>query len=544
MPRIPEAKIRIGVQDKTGASLRRIRGSLDQLKKSVGGLAKGFASLGGLVGVGSLVAVGRSATALAGRLDTMSRTARVGTDTLQAFEVAALEMGFAANSAGTALQRISRRIGEVAVGTGVLKKEFDRYNISLKDNNGQLKTTEQLLRDYADVIKNASTAQEQLRLTVQAFDIEGGRFVNIMREGSAGIDQLIDRLKEAGLIMEKDTIDQLAKIGSAIERFKRKIVLSFGNILVDFDSGRGLQILELKFLKLSINFAGWIARDLARVVRFLNDLFIGVADMFVDRIKENLNAIIPILNKIPGIQVKLLGTSGADLSSVMTDALDNFEKELPKIEGFFSRAVLTIDGMIDELRELDEAGESVLIDTIPDGLKKTTDGLDKLKTSSTSTFNSFIKDLVRGGDAFGRLKNRIVDDLIDMVFAQNNLFGGILGGLFGGFSKPKGILSAASLIPGLGGIPGFQHGGSFTVGGSGGADSQLVAFRASPGERVSVSSGSGGAGIVINQTLNIGEGVNAAAQEAVFRWLPQIQAASMAGIMDAKSRGGTIANRL
>lgn len=42
---------------------------------------------------------------------------------------------------------------------------------------------------------------------------------------------------------------------------------------------------------------------------------------------------------------------------------------------------------------------------------------------------------------------------------------------------------------------GFQHGGSFEVGGSGGPDSQTVAFRASPGEQVTVAPpGGGGAG--------------------------------------------------
>jgi len=37
------------------------------------------------------------------------------------------------------------------------------------------------------------------------------------------------------------------------------------------------------------------------------------------------------------------------------------------------------------------------------------------------------------------------------------------------------------------GLPAFQHGGSFQVGGSGGPDSQMVAFAATPGERVNVS---------------------------------------------------------
>lgn len=49
-----------------------------------------------------------------------------------------------------------------------------------------------------------------------------------------------------------------------------------------------------------------------------------------------------------------------------------------------------------------------------------------------------------------------------------------------------------SQLTGLGhrlGLPGFATGGSFTVGGSGGTDSQLVAFRATPGERVNVGNG-------------------------------------------------------
>jgi hypothetical protein len=53
------------------------------------------------------------------------------------------------------------------------------------------------------------------------------------------------------------------------------------------------------------------------------------------------------------------------------------------------------------------------------------------------------------------------------------------------------------------GVGGFASGGSFTVGGSGGTDSQLVAFRATPGEQVEVSrSGEGGGGLVINNVID------------------------------------------
>ena len=51
------------------------------------------------------------------------------------------------------------------------------------------------------------------------------------------------------------------------------------------------------------------------------------------------------------------------------------------------------------------------------------------------------------------------------------------------------------------GLPGFQHGGSFQVGGSGGADSQVVAFRATPGEKVNISPPGETQGQVINNNF-------------------------------------------
>src|SRR5690606_21478847 len=59
--------------------------------------------------------------------------------------------------------------------------------------------------------------------------------------------------------------------------------------------------------------------------------------------------------------------------------------------------------------------------------------------------------------------------LLSGIGAGQGGFRGAIGAFFGG-----------------GRLPGFANGGSFTVGGSGGADSKLVSFWATPGERVDV----------------------------------------------------------
>lgn len=72
-------------------------------------------------------------------------------------------------------------------------------------------------------------------------------------------------------------------------------------------------------------------------------------------------------------------------------------------------------------------------------------------------------------------------------------------------SKDKGGLGLGDAVfKGIGSLFGFADGGSFKVGGSGGVDSQLVAFRASPNETVTVTKpGQGGGGLMYAPVYNI-----------------------------------------
>jgi len=82
----------------------------------------------------------------------------------------------------------------------------------------------------------------------------------------------------------------------------------------------------------------------------------------------------------------------------------------------------------------------------------------------------------------GRLRGALFDGLADTLTnmlrgPKNSTGGGAMGWLGAVGSVLKGF---------AGGLPGFKTGGSFKVGGSGGADSQLMQFRATPGEMVDI----------------------------------------------------------
>lgn len=125
-------------------------------------------------------------------------------------------------------------------------------------------------------------------------------------------------------------------------------------------------------------------------------------------------------------------------------------------------------------------------------------------------------NLVRGTEsvssAFKNMADSIIEDIIRMQVQRNitapisSGINGLLGNIFGGGGGFGGV--SQNIASSLQGIPGFNTGGSFRVGGAGGPDSQLVPLRLTPGEIVNVRKGgqsNGSSQPIINITNNVPE---------------------------------------
>lgn len=133
------------------------------------------------------------------------------------------------------------------------------------------------------------------------------------------------------------------------------------------------------------------------------------------------------------------------------------------------------------------------------GLRKVTTGLDGTKTaikevgdSASSAFDglgSSIAAAINGTKEWSDVLSDVVGKFADIALqGLTSSFGG--GGGSGGLG---GLFSGL-----LGGLLGFARGGTIMPGGGGGIDSQIVAFRKSPNERVDISKP--------GQSLNSGRG--------------------------------------
>jgi hypothetical protein len=135
-------------------------------------------------------------------------------------------------------------------------------------------------------------------------------------------------------------------------------------------------------------------------------------------------------------------------------------------------------------------------------------------------------------------------DLFGALFKGGNsqssglegLLGSLLGGAFGGGVNSAALGASASAAvdtADFSGLPGFANGGSFDTGGSGGTDSQLVAFKSTPGEHVQVGTGSGGDVYITNQVTVTSPEVT---KSDVIQAMQLTQTSTVAKLQDMKRR--------
>lgn len=150
------------------------------------------------------------------------------------------------------------------------------------------------------------------------------------------------------------------------------------------------------------------------------------------------------------------------------------------------------------------------------------------------TFSSAFEDAIVKGSRFSDLLKSLSQDIARIIVRES-----VTRPLASGISdlvKSSGITNSIGSF--FKSMMGFATGGDFTVGGSGGVDSQLVAFRATPGEEVSVRRpGDAGSGQVnvVNQFVDVSAEVRAQIAAAT----PSLIRAAAMQAADMKRRGGS-----
>ncbi len=206
-----KASVQIEAEDKFSATVRAAKAQFSGLQDSIGrvtavtgslngafaGLAATFVAGGFIGGVKSLV----------GSIDDLDEAAQgLGTTAvaLSELQLAAKESGVGSEQLGQALTKLNVKITDAAGGSKEAMATFKAMGIAIRDANGNVRSTDDVLKDVANAFSGYKDGAEKSALAVDLFGRSGQRLVAYLNQGGDALR------KNSGLT--EDAVQQAIKL--------------------------------------------------------------------------------------------------------------------------------------------------------------------------------------------------------------------------------------------------------------------------------------------------------------------------------------------
>ena len=180
-------------------------------------------------------------------IDTLGKTASrtgIATDTLQAFQLAAIESGTTVEQTQKGLEKFARSIGDAGRGLKTQVDIFDDLGVTLRNADGSLKSYETLLEGVAEGLGELGSESERATALANLFGRAGIQFSEIFRDGADGLKEFGRRADELGIILDDKTIKGVEQFNDTMSVIKLQVGAVVNNITAAFVPA--LQILATK----------------------------------------------------------------------------------------------------------------------------------------------------------------------------------------------------------------------------------------------------------------------------------------------------------
>jgi len=204
--------------------LKRLQTEVKNTKQQLDGVSKmlkgGALKLAGAMGlsmsIGAIVGTTKAMADMGAQLRDNAKAAGTSAEFLQVWRYAAEQNSVSAETATKGIQTFTRGLGEAQKGVGPLAKEFDRYNIAVKNANGTNRSMEEVLADVADRTKGMNSETERAAFVAKLFGNENINLVNVLGEGSGALETFRQGMIRNNQLMSEDTVQTLGAISDSI----------------------------------------------------------------------------------------------------------------------------------------------------------------------------------------------------------------------------------------------------------------------------------------------------------------------------------------
>lgn len=463
--------------DKTKGAFNTVSRGLGVVKSKVVSVQGAVAALG----------TGLALKEFSSQIDDLAKqSARLGVTVgqLQSLQFAASQTGTGAEELKKGFERFNKSISEASTGVGTGMRAFEALGVEVTNADGSLRSTDEVLNDVADGLAQTKNPADKLRIAMDLFGRSGAGMVNMLQNGSAELEAIRGEFSKLTLEL---TGPQAAAVEEANDMFDRlgRTFVSIGHQITSF------------LLPILANLAKFLTQTLLRGLAKVIDLFSYFTDTDLPKRLREI----------------------ADSYDEIGEVVENLNEPVTVVAEGFERQETALQKAIKSMKDYAEAAQEVeanMAKAAMNGVKRLEDSLLDVISGAKSAKEAF-KDMARS----------ILNDLM-RIMIQRSITGPLANAL-GGFFSPTGAKAIGGPV---------QRGTPYLVGERG---PEMFLPAASGAIVPTKDLAAAGAGVTINQTINVSTGVQQTVRAEISSMLPQIAEMSKSAVMDARRRGGSFA---
>ena len=210
------------------SSVRNLQG----LDSALGAVSR---QLSGILSVGALVSLGKSALDMAGHLEDASKKFGVSASELSQLQYVAKLSGVEFEDLGGAFKFLAKSISEAENPSSDAALAFKAMGFSVKELK-TLSPNEVFMR-LADAFSEMKDGANKTALALAIFGRAGANILPVMADGSAGIKKLKEEAVAMGATLSDEQIQKLDGYGDAIDKIGIGAKITAGKLAIDLVDG-------------------------------------------------------------------------------------------------------------------------------------------------------------------------------------------------------------------------------------------------------------------------------------------------------------------
>jgi len=327
------------------------RGAFDSIKRNLGDLGNAARSINGLLGTlglavsaAGLGAMVKASLDSADSLSKLSQRVGITVESLSTLIPVADLAGVSGEKFEGGLRKLATRMLDAATGSDEAARGFAAVGVSIQNQDGTLRATDQVLLDLTDRFKAMPDGAQKTALAVDLFGKSGADLIPFLNQGRDGVEALTTELQALGVQIGGDTAaqaevfnDSLAKVRLAITSIGNRVIEAFLPAMNDMANGMVESAKQGGSLRAILDGVVLVLKTLALGAATVGKAFVALGEAIgagvaaaVEALKGNTDGAKAIIADLKGNLVKRLD----ELASFRDSLFDPkpIEVKAPKIQ--------------------------------------------------------------------------------------------------------------------------------------------------------------------------------------------------------------------